>query len=57
VSCMEKIAGVECSTGRKIAMDIFMNHTMVSNHLVLGTQEVRGEIKSMYAIFFCIWRY
>jgi hypothetical protein len=55
--CMEKIAGVECSTGRKIAMDIFMNHTMVSNHLVLGTQEVRGEIKSMYAIFFCIWRY
>lgn len=42
--CMEKIGGVDCDKGRKIAMDVFCNPKMVRNHLVLGTQEVRGEL-------------
>ena len=43
--CMEKIAGVECDKGRQIAIDIFLSSKMMRNHLVLGTQEIRGEIK------------
>jgi hypothetical protein len=41
--CMKHIAGVECDKGRQIALDIFGSPKMVRNHLVLGTQEVRGE--------------
>lgn len=40
--CMEKIAGVKCEKGRNIAVDIFLNPKMVRNHLVLGTEEIRG---------------
>lgn len=41
--CMKYIAGVECDKGRQIALDIFGSPNMVRNHLILGTQEVRGE--------------
>jgi pimeloyl-ACP methyl ester carboxylesterase len=41
--CMKYVAGVECDKGRNIALDIFSSPKMVKNHLVLGTQEVRGE--------------
>jgi hypothetical protein len=41
--CMKHIAGVECDKGRQIALDIFGSPNMVRNHLILGTQEVRGE--------------
>ena len=39
-----KQMGMDCTKGREIAMNIFMNTKMVKNHLVLGMQELRGEI-------------
>jgi hypothetical protein len=39
-----KQMGMDCKRGREIAIDIFMNPNMVRNHLVLGMQELRGEI-------------
>lgn len=57
--CMKKIAGVDCDKGRQIAMDIFMDPKMMRNHLVLGTQEVRGEIQiklwHTFSCFLDIW--
>lgn len=44
--CMKNIAGVDCEKGRTIAMDVFLDPNMMRNHLVLGMQEVRGEIDS-----------
>ena len=41
--CMDKIAGVKCAKGRNIAVDVFLSPKMVRNHLVLGTEEMRGE--------------
>lgn len=43
--CMHRIAGVECDYGRSIAMDIFVEPNMMRNHLVLGAEEIRGEMK------------
>ena len=39
-----KQAGMDCTRGREIAMDVFLNPKMVKNHLELGLQEIRGEI-------------
>ena len=35
---------MDCTRGREIALDIFLNPNMVKNHLELGLQEIRGEI-------------
>lgn len=57
--CMKKLAGVECDKGRQIAMDIFTNPKMIRNHLVLGTQEIRGgfRIKLLHSYIFLFSEY
>jgi hypothetical protein len=47
-----KQAGMDCTRGREIALDIFLNPKMVKNHLELGLQEVRGEILVYNSIAF-----
>jgi hypothetical protein len=39
-----KQMGMDCNRGREIAIDVFTNPNMMRNHLVLGMQELRGEI-------------
>lgn len=39
-----KQMGMDCNRGREIAIYVFTNPNMMRNHLVLGMQELRGEI-------------
>ena len=39
---LNKIMGLDCVNGRRIALDVFTNHRMVENHLVLGFEEIRS---------------
>lgn len=43
-SFLEKVVGLNCAKGRAKALDVFMHPNMVKNHLVLGAQELRGEL-------------
>ena len=37
---LKHVAGLDCTNGREIAIDVFMNPNMVKNHLLLGCQEL-----------------
>lgn len=40
-SYLNKIMGIDCEYGRRIALDVFTHPRMVKNHLVLGFEEIR----------------
>jgi len=43
-SYLKQVVGMDSKKGREITMDVFSNPKMVKNHLMLGLQEIRGEI-------------
>jgi hypothetical protein len=37
---LKHVTGLDCTNGREIAINVFMNPNMVKNHLLLGCQEL-----------------